>query len=121
MIRASGLPKAPCYFLGRDPLDESIGRVFRCAQAFIARDGGKGNRSSTTSAMPQKKRPQRGRAGAVLVRGYLCRGGRHVSLSTRRRDDRSGHVTVIPLFESGCFQIWIIRTGFLPDMKLCGI
>jgi hypothetical protein len=35
MIEASGLPKAPCYFLGRDPLDESIGRVFPCAH-----DGG---------------------------------------------------------------------------------
>ena len=31
MIGASGLPKAPWYFLGRDPLDEPIGRVFRCA------------------------------------------------------------------------------------------
>jgi hypothetical protein len=30
MIQASGLPKAPCYFLGRGPLDQRIGRVFHC-------------------------------------------------------------------------------------------
>ncbi len=37
MIAAAGLPKAPCYFLGRDPLDETIGRVFRRAHDDMSR------------------------------------------------------------------------------------
>jgi len=60
MIGASGLPKAPWYFLGRNPLDEPIGRAFRCAQKWATRSG-------TTAIAAKETAPARGRAGAVIV------------------------------------------------------
>jgi hypothetical protein len=60
MIQTSGLPKAPCYFLGRDPLDEPIGRVFRCAQ-----EGD--NTIRQTEIATKETAPARGRARAVIV------------------------------------------------------
>jgi hypothetical protein len=52
MIRTSGLPKAPWYFLGRDPLDKPIGRVFRCAQDggnTIRQDGNRRKRNGPSA------------------------------------------------------------------------
>jgi hypothetical protein len=74
--RGSGLPKAPCYFLGRDPLDESSGGFFlalmTAATRFINHTDPTCTGANVNQAVigrtpvaaffwpPQRKRPQRG-------------------------------------------------------------
>jgi hypothetical protein len=138
MIRASGLPKAPCYFLeearsmnasggffiallmeeatrfinhtdptcvGANVNQAVISRTLVAAIFFRPPDGPSCFCGGLTlsplrrsqfraSAIAQKKRPQRGGAGAVTV-GVMPRGSA-CKLSTRRREKRSRHVMVNP-------------------------
>src|ERR1700689_993283 len=60
--------------------------------------------STTSPIAGRETTPARGSAGAVAVGATHAEGGWHASFSMPRGDDRSRHVKVIPLLESGCWN-----------------